>query len=458
MLPIWLGGFLFGLINIAWFLQTQPASWTGINPIQAQALSVVFWIVVSLATSFGWLIFGWLSFLVNRRYSLQSWQAFAMLPVAWTLGEYSRSWLFTLVTWGAGGTWGPHWNLGNLGFSLSATPLVYIGRWIGMFGLSAVAIVSALAIFWLIRKRYLPALIVIAALVVCSWVASTISGKPSIQSLTVGAIQLSDRNNDAPQLSRLSSSKKLDLLVLPEYTSPDSLYHKNRQQVTTELFKSPGSLFIYAQNQPSTNKNEIIFERANGQLVAHYDKTLLVPGGEYFLGWASSLLRASGNSRAVDAYNQLRQLSKGTEEERAISYRGTTYGALACSGVSSPYFFQDLSRQGAQVLTNSASLGVFAQSSYFHQQARQMLRFHAVANAKPLVQAARKGYAYIIHPNGQIVSTSLRISDNLLVGQITTSNATTPYTRFGEIWLNLCLFIVGLGLSWFVYNKIKSPH
>src|SRR5690606_2445568 len=101
-------------------------------------------------------------------------------------------------------------------------------------------------------------------------------------------------------------------------------------------------------------------------------------------------------------------------------------GAEACSSIISSEDYRTLTQKGATILTNSASLEIFNGSKVFNTQHKGMAKFMAVANARPMIQSAMDGSAFIMDHNGSINTSLLPVDTTKAT--VTTNHKTTPYS------------------------------
>ncbi len=463
---VWFTSFLSFLGVMAWILSTHPGTWAGIDQKVPTVFVVLVWLLSALVMSTGPLIFALLLALF-KKLPLYDWKILLILPGAWIIGEYIRSWLFSIVWYGAGATIGPHWNFGNLGLGLAATPLLPISRLLGLYGLSFVAVVSNIALFWLLKKRFRQSLTIffsIAALLAVTSLGFRISSK----NLQVAAVQLENAQlgyND--RLKAFVESKQApgaNLVVFPEYADFLNTQHsESAQPVLGSIFQGKKGVGIESQaiNDSDITQSKQRIDRSyyyneHGAVLAQQDKTFLIPNGEFLTGVTRWLLDNTGHDTLVSTFNTSRALQKADKSEQVINAEGLRVGSIACSGIVSPELYRRLANQQTDVLANTASLGIFRSDEYF-QQSKALARFDAVANNKPFVQATRDGYSYIISSNGAFVAETKHKNMDYLTANVRISNGKTPYSRFGEAFL--CLTTVLLLVSILKEkNIVKTKH
>lgn len=401
----WLAALLFSLFNLAWMLQTNPSSWMNVQSGPATILKTAIWLVASLfgATGFG-LVLGFILIKLRRRGVVVLLAAF---PFAWIAAELARSYSLALFTLGPGSSFSPNWNFGSLGLAVSNTPLVYLSRFFGLFGLSAAAVLINLGVYLLIRRHYKYAAAIAAAILVLTGLAWGIYRPTASQTADIVVANLQNPTDSLWNWHDVlpNPPKNADLLVLPEYAyffdNPD--YRHSAQQ----LF-GPQTTVITSRTGPGTPKTNQVLYYANNHpdFVSVQTKTFLAPFGEYLPYDTSALLKVSGQQKVIDSFTKNSLVRKGTQPEHAVQSNGLAIGALACSGVLNLDEYQRLSREGAQVLTSSASLKLLEHSNLYHLSEQYQNRFHAVANARPFVQAARSSRSYVYSSDGKLLVSS----------------------------------------------------
>jgi apolipoprotein N-acyltransferase len=177
----------------------------------------------------------------------------------------------------------------------------------------------------------------------------------------------------------------------------------------------------------------VSFHNSQSELVKNYQKSFLIPGGEYIPYIYHIILFYSGNTSLIQDFKMTRQVNKATNKEQALEFSGVRYGSLACSGAIAPSLYSGLARDGAQVLTNSASISTLGVSPQYYRQATQMSKFIAVANARPFIQSARGGSSYILNKDGyEKVGIKASRSSEVASTEIVSNKQKSPYTILGE--------------------------
>ncbi len=450
---IWMAGWTMLVVVLGWMLQTQPERWTAAQGSLAIGGLVFGYMAMSLCLSLGFVIFGclyiWLKVRLNQK------RVFLLLPAAWVMGEWLRSWLFSIISWGPNTTFGPHWNFGTLGFALSPTPLIFASRLVGLYGLTFIVILINLAVFWLLQKRWKLPVIVIIVIGFVSLVSWYIYRQPTGPSVNVATLQLGV-NQDLKigsidyhsSLKSLGTPGSVDVLLLPEYSQIFQGEDSNATDVDAvqTLAKNNDTPVITSRQRTEDTKfyNTVTVYRPDSSIAYQHDKQFLIPVGEAMPYVFVYLFKLLGQSSLVNVSNSTREIIKGSEPARAYQLDGIKLGSMACSGAISPELYRSLVSDGAQILTNSASLSIFDHAPTYHQQAEQMARFMAVANARPYAQATDGSISYIIDSNGRWLARSSQDKIELLQKDVQTNKTKTLYSVIGEWTVFASIVILGI--------------
>jgi apolipoprotein N-acyltransferase len=155
----------------------------------------------------------------------------------------------------------------------------------------------------------------------------------------------------------------------------------------------------------------------------------------------------------VVSHQQDKTLLRGSEKAEPMQINGVKYGVLACSGAIAPQYYQELTKDGAEVLVNSASIASMGLDGFYFDQSKQMSRFIAIANNKQFVQSSRGGQSYVISKDGKFEPQSKGTKTQYFNIDIQPNSSKTLYSNFGE-WF-LAFTTVSLGV-YLIYSAIKK--
>lgn len=453
---IWAVGVIYFFVVVSWILNTRPDNWAYIEGWQGGiGLLVIYLILVSIL-SLQFLIFG----LIYRKLKIQLFSkwSFVVLPAIWLVAEFLRSVLFSVISYGPNGSIGPFWNFGVLGFAAAVTPLGYLGRIVGLYGLSFAVVAINLAIFWLLNKRFKLPLIVLGTISVLTIVAVVAFANPKGSSISIGAVQLppTDDNSLTTQYQQQLkqdmqqigiNNNSIDLLLLPEYSEFFTNDDGFAKDITKQYLDNTGGIITSingSDKEGGNSSNDLVVYSPDGDIVARHEKQFLIPVGEYMPYIIATLLRVTGQSQALEINESTQTIKRGEHKEPTVNVGGRSIGALACSAAIAPELYRSMVAQGAEVLTNSASLGTFTYAPLYHAQSRQMARFDAIANARPFIQASTGAYSYFIDHNGEFTYRTTKTGLSFKELEIQTNTNLTWYSRFGEwvVFVSLILTTV----------------
>lgn len=438
---IWLSGVAFFAVVVNWMYHIHATELIPNNVLALVFLVLTFSIVVG-SLSLGFLLFGCLYHKI--RIDLQQPRSLALIPALWSVCEWGRSILFSIVSLGPGGSVGPHWNFGSLAFAASMTPLGYAGRIVGQFGLSALVILLSLGIIYLIRKQWKwgsIAIAVVVAICITGWVFGP---SPDGSTLRVGALQLDDSSYSdygyqrdlGALMAPHDPSDPLNVLVLPEYSYLfTNKEYKRAETAALAKLTTDKSLIITSRSGESDQgrNNLVTFYKPDGQIASQQAKQFLIPGGEYIPYFYEWILVLSGNTSVIGAHQAKNTVTPSDQITQPVMYGSDKIGSLACSGAIAPDFYRKLTSGGATILTNSAALSTMGLSSGYYAQARQMASFIAMSTARPFVQSARGAQVFIVDSNGKTVAESDKAGIHYIESNVVTNHVKTPYTYIGDI-------------------------
>src|SRR6202035_1810005 len=169
-----------------------------------------------------------------------------------------------------------------------------------------------------------------------------------------------------------------------------------------------------------------------GDWTARYDKSHLVPFGEY-LPFPRLFAFAGGLTKQVGEFE------RGTSRS-PLDAGGAKLGVFICYESVFPDEVRQFASNGAQVLVNLSNDGWYGDSGAYAQHLKQS-RMRAVENNRWLLLDTNTGVTAAIDPNGRIVASAPRKTRTALRAPYALSNSTTFYTRHGDWFAYLCAII-----------------
>jgi len=471
----YLCGFLFFLFSMYWLVYVTPAGW----------------ILLSLYQAIYFGIFGLLCSHILKTYNLQP-ATYISIPSIWCLLEYLRSHI-------AGGI---GWNL--LAYSqYKNTPFIQIADITGAYGVSFLIVMVNFGIFAVIRmaikcQKKEKAMFVKSNLpfskeirinplfqtlaVFFAIIAVLVYGSNRIESLERNGASLSERikisiiQGNIEQLHKwdklykteiMEKYRKLtleaakdrpDLIIWPETSLPGypdkdksiKDYIENLvKQIKIPLLAGAPIVATKDGIDIGDYNSALIFSK-RGRLLEQYNKLHLVIFGEFipferYLPWLRGFFPLTGKFVSGDEYTLFKQQTK--------------FGVLICFEDIFPDLVRKFITSGASLMVNITNDAWFGKTAAAYQHAGNSV-FRAVENRRPFIRSANTGLSCFIDEAGRIYDTVVSDGRELFIAGYTTNTvkidangALTFYTRFGNIFILLCLLIVGLFLIDYLYGR-----
>jgi len=401
----------------------------------------------------------WAACRLNERLGMST---LVTLPVLWVALEFLRSFLFSGFPWA------------GLGYSQQSHPaLIQSAELCGVYGLSFLIVLVNAALALVVHaaaKRStipFPWMGILAAAIL--FVANLAYGyfrlgddlegreRKLAVALIQGNIDQSAKWEPANQERTVSiyrdlslaaaKAAPLDLLVWPESATPfyfqdagplgGAVVDTARSAGTWLLFGSPAYEFV---NRRPRYLNSAFLLSGKGEVLGRSDKVHLVPFGEYvplgkYLPFIDKLVVGIGD------------FSPGTVSP--LPMNGSEIGVLVCYEAIFPELAREWVRQGSDLLVNITNDAWFGRSSAPYQHLA-MTRFRAIENRIWIARAANTGISAIIAPSGRIVAQSPIFQTLYLRGEVGLGAIPTFYTRFGDVFPVLFLF---LGIVWLIRTR-----
>lgn len=352
------------------------------------------------------------------------------VPAAWLLLEWWRGWFLTGFAWL------------SLGYSQTDTPLAAVAPVAGVYGLSALLLVSSGAVLTFVRAGR-GARIAAAAVLIAPWLIGLAlhrvewthaRGRALAVAVIQGAVPQDqkwlDANHDTTlQLYRDLTERALGtpLIVWPESAPPD-LANNIADYLGTlySLTSAHGSALVLGVVRASDDGeryfNSVLALGAAGP--QWYDKSHLVPFAEFFPVPAF-----------VRSWLRLRNLpyedfTRGAPRQPPLEAAGLKLAVTICyedayGSAQLPVLAE------ADALVNVTNDAWFGHSSARHQHF-QIARMRALEAGRYLVRAANDGISGVIGPDGAVIARAPEFTPYVLRTSITARSGLTPYGRVGN--------------------------
>ncbi len=369
-----------------------------------------------------------------------------LLPLAWSVTEWVRGWIFTGFPWLV------------TGYSqVPNGPLAGYAPLIGVYGVSFLLALIASLLAWSVMPRTSWPLRVWAATAMMTlgvggqalrgiqWTHP--EGVPTSVALLQGNVpqdmkwQPEKTRATLESYARMAAASPAQLIVLPETALPlfeSELPDAYRAELTA-LGRNNGGDVLAGLPTGSLNgayyNSVVSFGSAPSQ---RYSKAHLVPFGEYIplkavWGWVIEVLHIP-----------LADFARGGLDQRPLAIGGQRVAADICYEDA---FGEEIIRQlpEASVLVNVSNLAWFGNSLAPWQHA-QMSQMRALETGRMMLRATNTGLTAIIDAKGHVLASLPLFTAGSLAGEIQGYAGSTPYVRWGNAPILALWGILGIVL------------
>jgi len=458
--------------------------WFGLGHFTAGLYWIAYALTIDLA-AFWWLIpfallgipavlavFTGLSFILTKLWPYKGIsRAFAFAAI-WVGVEWLRGHLFT----------GFPWNL--VGYTWSFSPeMMQTASLAGVYGLSLLTLLMAVSLGYIVGKspfeRNISLSVYLIAALCLVWGKERLSHpdvisapplairlvQPSIpQSLKWDPVQREANFQRLLEITRRPSALPLKAIIWPESAVPFFLeqdnFHRNR---IAEVMPKDSLLFTGALRRTPPGKTPVAFWNSlltlndQGQIVAHYDKSHLVPFGEYLpLRKILDALFGKGTIKKITIGTI--DFTPGPGPESIPLPEGfPTFSGLVCYEVIFPRAVINLTQDRPGWMINVTNDGWYGRTSGPYQHL-EIARFRAIEEGVPLVRAANSGVSAVFDAYGRnLGSLGLEKKGVLDVILPTPTRFIPLYAQWGD-WIPLGLVLTILALSWAFSFKTRREE
>jgi apolipoprotein N-acyltransferase len=367
-----------------------------------------------------------------------------LLPLAWCVSEWMRSWIFTGFPWLVAGY-----------SQVPDGPLAGYAPLVGVYGISfLLALIAGLLAWSVTPHRPLASRTWAATAIVVLGVGgqvlrgiqwTTPDGAPTSVALLQGNIPQDMKWKPEKALATLESYARMaaavpaQLIVLPETALPlfeSELPDRYRAGLIALGLHNGGDVLtgLPTGSLEGAYYNSVVsFGSAPSQ---RYSKVHLVPFGEYIplkavWGWVIEVLHIP-----------LSDFARGTVDQRPLAVGGQRVAADICYEDA---FGEEIIRQlpQASVLVNVSNLAWFGDSLAPWQHA-QMSQMRALETGRMMLRATNTGLTAIIDAKGHVLASLPLFTAGSLVGEIQGYAGSTPYVRWGNAPVLLLWGILGV--------------
>ncbi len=397
---------------------------------------------------------------------------FLTAPLIWVSLEYLRSFLFT----------GFPWEL--LGYSqFNVLQIIQISDIFGVYGVSFCIVLFNASLFLIYlgltgkdwkeqligTKQAVKAMAAVVVILGAAWgygarqihrIHELAVKSPSIKATVIqGNIDQAKKWDPTFQrsstlkyirLSLLAKKFKPDLVVWPETATP-FYFTKNIElsRLVLSGIRETGTDFLIGSPAFNVEGNKIAYFNsaflvdADGNIMGRYDKSHLVPFGEYvplkkWLPFVGKMVEGVGDFQAG-------------EKGRTLKWKNFRIGVLICYEIIFPPLARAMVQNNASILINLTNDAWYGKSSAPYQHF-SMAIFRAVENRRSLVRAANTGISGFIDPSGRVIKSTDLFKDAVATQKVPMLEVKTFYSRFGDVFAMACL---GLSVVFILLRLLK---
>ena len=323
------------------------------------------------------------------------------VALALIVGEVIRSYFFLGFPWGL------------VGYIWADTSMALLSAWVGPIGLTSVTFFLTALPFSKINnfKPALTSLIIFLVLLSVTYIKLQISDRPSstdiVRLVQPNAIQ--EKKWDplySPtyfeillDLTSIGEADAVDLTIWPESAIVPFLDDAIEEFKQISEHMSPDSELILGIRRQKQNKiyNSLVILNKDGLVGGSYDKSHLVPFGEYI-----PIINYLKKSDLIFKDNFLNIGFSAGDGADVLSSKIGLFRPLICYEA---IFFQEIHHKNRPEfivnITNDAWVGDWAGPSQHLQQ----VKMRAIEQGLPIVRSANTGISAIINPYGEIVTS-----------------------------------------------------
>lgn len=257
----------------------------------------------------------------------------------------------------------------------------------------------------------------------------------------------------------VQDGQRFDLIVWPESPSPFFLNDASFREVVAALARQNktwllvGAIGVDSASASPQQRSEVFNSAGlispSGELAARYDKTHLVPFGEYvpFKRWLPFMDMLT---------DQIGNFAWGHSRE-PLDAGGQRLGVFICYESIFPDEVRQYVQRGADVLINLTNDGWYGNSGAWKQHL-QLTRMRAIENGRWLLVGTNTGLTASVDPYGRIMAATGRNFRTALPAPYGLLTSTTFYTRHGDWFAYLCAIIsTGALAARFLFRRPIPP-
>jgi apolipoprotein N-acyltransferase len=337
----------------------------------------------------------------------------------------------------------------SLGYSQTDSPLAGFAPLIGVYGIGALCVLMAVALFLLLRDRRYSMLAILLLVPLAGWLLLQLEWTEAQQkSLRVTMVQgnipqevkwqYDQRQNIFNTYWRETSQHwDSDLIVWPETALPgrsDELEQSVLQPMQQAAIENGATLvtgLVVSESDSDRYYNSVIMLGAER---GYYHKRHLVLFGEYYpMRWLLDLFTGLINIPYSD-------LTAGPREQPLMQVDGNKLGVSICfEDVFSREILRALPE--ASLLVNVSNDAWFGNSSAPHQHL-QIAQMRAQETERVMIRSTNTGVSAFIDHKGRVLSQTRQFETESITEMVQGRKGVTPFYYFAKLQGFLAVFIL----------------
>lgn len=457
-------GFAFNLILLSWIYPTVQFG------TQDQFLSYLSLFGLSALMALQFVLFGFFYFYIKNL----TWVVPLAAASLWVSIEFLHQIIaFYLFSF-------PWFMLGYSQFEI--LPLIQVSSVTGVYGVSFIIVFVSFAfacLFGKYKKRQ-KSLFIISAIILFG--LNFALGKEEIkkqldfentapkrikvalmQPNTHGLILL-DRGEEAYSvLEKQAASlegKGVEFIIWPETSLEGTFTAERNRDFLQNISKVYAAPQVFGGSEIKNNRLYVGVGLFNEKgLLDSYQKNKLVPFGEFlpFQKIFGNFYKNNGITSLTGNFNEGKDLGKVLNLQLTdVNYH---FGANICFESLFPKIWRAQAKSGAQFFVNVSNDGWFLKTAAPLQHLRINV-FRAIENRRPVLRATTTGYNAWIDSLGRLRFRSGKLFEQeiaILDFQFQTRNKRTLYTKYGDIFALICVFLSfsfwGVAVAFFIQES-----
>ena len=349
-------------------------------------------------------------------------------PLFWFGLEWIRGWILTGMPWL------------SLGYSQTSSPLSGFAPLIGVYGISALCLFMAVALFLLLRDRRYSMLLILVAIPLSGWLLQQVEWTaPQAQSLKVTMVQ-----GNIPQEVKWRRDQRQnifntywretsrfwdsDLIIWPETALPGNSEEIEQsvlqpmQETVIEQGTTIISGLVGSDKRSGRYYNSAVLL---GTERVWYHKRHLVMFGEYYpLRGLLDFLRGWINIPYSD-------LTPGPREQALMQVNDSTLGVSICF---EDVFSRDilLALPAANLLVNLSNDAWFGNSTAPHQH-MQIAQMRSQETRRAMMRSTNTGVSAFIDHKGRVIARTEQFKTQSITELVQGRGGLTPFYYFAKI-------------------------